>query len=196
MDFEKIENLALLSKEGDVSSKEALVKEFTPFILNLSKKSHVNGYEFEDLKSECFITLFKCLEVYDPQRHRFIAYAMNAIKNSIHTLIRNSVRREYKEGPKTLILDDSLEHVLFYNGDFIEEELYKNSLNSKLKAIIKDLTFQEQDLINYVFYKKYTVKRYASLRGMSYSRAYNMKVSVLNKLKSTLDKEEYYMYKN
>ncbi|MEG0775026.1 sigma factor [Clostridium sp.] len=50
----------------------------------------MNGYEFDDLRNETFITLFKCVELYNPNKHKFVAYAVSSIKNSINTLIRNS----------------------------------------------------------------------------------------------------------
>ncbi|SUY46965.1 RNA polymerase sigma factor, sigma-70 family [Clostridium putrefaciens] len=80
MYYVKFENLVKLAKNGYLSAKEELSAEFTPFILNLSKKSFINSYEFEDIKNECYGTLFKCIKVYDCDKHRFVAYATNAIK--------------------------------------------------------------------------------------------------------------------
>jgi len=196
MNFSKIENLVLLCKSGDTKSKEQLVEEFTPFILNLSKKSYVHGFEFEDLKNECYKTLFKCVQLYNADRHRFVAYATNAIKNSINYLIRSSARKDDREGPRTLILSDNLEHVLSYNMDFIEDNICKKILDEKLKIAIESLSLDEQRLIEFVYYKKYSLKRYASYRGIPYSKAVSIKVKSLNKLKEILTKEDYNMYKD
>ncbi len=189
MNFSKIENLVLLSKVGDEKAKEELAKEFKPFILNLCKKSHVNGFEFEDLKNECYQTLFKCVKVYSPEKHRFVAYATNAIKNSINNLIRISIRRENRDGPKTLILNDNLEHVLSYDMDFVEDKIYKAALNKTLKAALKNLTRDELELIEFVYFKKHSLKLYSDLKGISYVKATNMKNTMLNKLRETLTKE-------
>ena len=190
MNFSKIENLVLLSKKGDTEAKEKLAEEFMPFILNLSKKSYVNGYEFEDLKNECYKTLFKCVQLYSVDRHRFVAYATNAIKNSINHLIRTSARRDASEGPKALTLSDNLEHVLCYDIDFVEDELCEKILKKELRTAIKSLTYEEKELIELVYYKKYSLKRYADYRGISYSRAVSIKVKLLNKLRVLLEKED------
>ncbi|MEG0773896.1 sigma-70 family RNA polymerase sigma factor [Clostridium sp.] len=193
MNFSKIENLVILSKKGDTEAKEELVGAFTPFILNLSKKSYVNGFEFEDLKNECYKTLFKCVQLYNPDRHRFVAYATNAIKNNINHLIRVSIRRDDSEGPKTLTLDDTLEHVLFCDMDFIDDKLCKTAFNRNLITAINQLTNDEQQLIVYVFFKGYTLKGYATFTGISYNRAITMKFNVLNKMKRNMKREDYLM---
>lgn len=59
MDYNIIENLAIAAKQGNTKAKEALAAEFTPLILSLSRKSYINSYDFEDIKNECFKTLFK-----------------------------------------------------------------------------------------------------------------------------------------
>ena len=113
MDFEEIESSVKLSKIGDKIAKEELMVKFTPLILNLSKKTFVNSYEFTDIKNECYHTLFKCVNLYNLDRHRFVAYATKAIKNSVNLLIRVSIRRNQSDGPETFVLDGKLENTLF-----------------------------------------------------------------------------------
>ncbi|WP_291573099.1 sigma-70 family RNA polymerase sigma factor [Clostridium sp. UBA4548] len=191
MNFSKIESLVLLSKTGNEKAKEELVEDFKPFILNLCKKSYVNGFEFEDLKNECYQTLFKCVRVYDLSKHRFVAYATNAIKNSINNLIRISKRRDNREGPKTLILDNNLDHVLSYDMDFVENEIYKASLNKTLKAVLKNLTRDELELIKFVYFEKHSLKQYSHRKGISYITAITRRNNMLKKLKNGLLKEDY-----
>lgn len=92
MNYNHIENLVRLSKAGDKYSKEELVKEFKPFIINISKKTFINGYEFEDIMNECYKSLFQCISLYRTENHRFVAYATNGIKNNINDLIRKHIK--------------------------------------------------------------------------------------------------------
>lgn len=92
MDYNYIENLVRLSKAGDEYSKEELVKEFKPFIINISKKTFTNGYEFEDIMNECYKILFKCISLYRTETHRFVDYATNGINNNINDLIRKNIK--------------------------------------------------------------------------------------------------------
>ncbi len=41
-----------------------------------------------DLQHECYQSLFKCLSLYNLDKHRFVAYATNAIKNNMNDLIK------------------------------------------------------------------------------------------------------------
>lgn len=187
MDYNKIESLVRQAKDGDVKAKEELTTEFTPFIINLSKKSFVDSYEFEDIKNECYSTLFKCVKLYDCDKHRFVAYATNAIKNSVNNLIRVSVRREKTEGPGAFILDGNLENVLTSNLDEVDDYICDMLYSSKLKNVMKELSPSERELLDFVFFKKYTLIKYAKLKEIPYSTLVNRKNILLNKLRKMLN---------
>ncbi len=188
MDYDEIENLVKLAKGNDKNAKEELMVQFTPLILNLSKKSFVNSYEFADIKNECYQTLFKCVDLYNLDRHRFVGYATNAIKNSVNLLIRTSNRRNKSDGPEAFTLDGKLENTLFSEledpNNFFINKLYITNL----KAAIHTLNFEEQELVNYIFFKRYSLKKYSELKGIPYSIVINMKKEVLYKLKKELNK--------
>lgn len=54
MNYDYIEDLVRKSKDGDEVSKEKLIEEFRPFIFNLSKRTFIPGYDFDDFKNECY----------------------------------------------------------------------------------------------------------------------------------------------
>ena len=93
MNFNYIETLVAKAKNGDVSAKEIIFKEFRPMILNISKRTFVHGYEFSDIEHECYATLLKCIKIYDLDKKRFVAYATMAIKNNINYLIKRYCNR-------------------------------------------------------------------------------------------------------
>lgn len=45
MNYDYIERLVKSTKAKNEKSKEKLIEEFRPFIMNLSKKTFINGYE-------------------------------------------------------------------------------------------------------------------------------------------------------
>jgi RNA polymerase sigma factor (sigma-70 family) len=194
MDYDEIENLVHLAKTGDIKSKETLTEEFTPLIFKLSRKSFINSYESSDIRNECFKTLFKCVGLYNSDKHRFVAYATNAIKNSINHLIRVSVRRNKTEGLDAFILDGKMENILYYEDEadtLILSELY----GSKLKAALESLELQERDLVTCIYFKKYSLKRYSELNGIPYSTLVNRKSRILKKLRKTLNMPSDYEFK-
>ena len=190
LDFLKIEELALLSKEGDMKAKEKLAEEFKPIILNLSKKAcAINGYEFEDVRNECFSSLFSCLKHYSPDKHRFVAYATISIKNSVGMLKRYSKRKDSTDSAAALILTDNLENVLSSDNVFVEEEIIKRANNLKLKKAYEKLKGNEKDLINYVYVRNHTLRQYSVYRNLPYAKVVNRKKNTLKKLKLCLKNE-------
>jgi RNA polymerase sigma factor (sigma-70 family) len=186
MNYDEIENLVHLSKTGDTNAKETLIWEFTPLISNLSRKSFIDSYEVADIRNECFKTLFKCVRLYNSDKHRFVGYATNAIKNSINHLIRVSIRRNKTEGREAFILDGKMENILYYNegtDTILLSELYQPSL----KAALESLALKEQDLVNFVYFKKYSLRRYSEFKGISYSTVVNRKGRILRKLRKALN---------
>lgn len=189
MDFEKIECLVVQAKLGNSKAKEELATEFTPLILNLSKKSFINSYENSDIKNECYHTLFKCVNYYNPDKHRFVAYATNAIKNTINNLIRASKRRNSAEGSEAYILDGNLEHTLF-SDEVVLEDVYNDSYEIWLKAAIKNLNDNDRELIDFVYYKNATLKRYAEMKGIPYSTAVVKRNRILKELRKSIGADE------
>jgi len=187
MDYDEIESLVKLAKVNDENAKEELMVKFTPLILNLSKKSYINSYEFADIKNECYQTLFKCVNLYNPDRHRFVAYATNSIRNSVNLLIRTSIRRNNSEGPEAFTLDGKLENTLFSEledpNNFFINKLYRTNL----KAAVATLNLDEQELVDYVFYKKHSLKDYSKLKNIPYSLVITRKTEVLYRLKKYLN---------
>ncbi|MDR3598167.1 sigma-70 family RNA polymerase sigma factor [Clostridium sp.] len=182
MDYEYIEKLVLKSKNGDKLSKEKLVNEFRPLILNIAKRTFLHGYENHDIQNECYKTLFKCLSMYKMDSHRFVAYASNGIRNNINDLIKRVKTRSSAEGSEALTLSDDLEDSLPSNEDNIEEALCSKADYEALKLAIASLSKEERELIKFVFLKNNTLAAYALLKNMPYSTANRRKKIALMKL--------------
>ncbi|MCS6132660.1 sigma-70 family RNA polymerase sigma factor [Clostridium botulinum] len=182
MDLKYVEMLAKKSKDGDNLSKENLIEEFRPFIRNLSRKTFIHGYDKNDIENECYKNLFKCLNSYDLEKHRFVAYATNGIKNNLNDLIRKTKNRDNSEGSCALTLSDNLEDALPSNEPNLEDMLCNECDLDLLKYAIKKLTKEEQELIDFIFFKNNTVRLYSSLKNMCYSTAAKRKMEVLKKI--------------
>ncbi|MBN1042815.1 sigma-70 family RNA polymerase sigma factor [Clostridium botulinum] len=182
MDLKYVEMLAKEAKNGDNLSKENLIEEFRPFIRNLSRKTFIHGYDKDDIENECYKNLFKCLNSYDLEKHRFVAYATNGIKNNLNDLIRKTKNRDNSEGSCTLTLSDNLEDALPSNEPNLEDMLCNECDLDLLKYAIKKLTKEEQELIDFIFFKNNTIRLYSNLKDMCYSTAAKRKMDVLKKI--------------
>ncbi|MDU1004431.1 MAG: sigma-70 family RNA polymerase sigma factor [Clostridium butyricum] len=181
MDYNYIDNLVRLSKTGDEYSKEKLVDEFKPFIINISKKAFIHGYEFEDIMNECYIALFKCISLYKIEMHRFVAYATNGIKNNINDLIRKNIKQN-KKCDSPITLNNYVEETLKADIPEIAELLCDKYDSECLKYAINQLSSDELNLIIYLFYENKTLKSYAHEKGLSYSYVNKKKRYILDKL--------------
>ncbi|MBE6072324.1 MAG: sigma-70 family RNA polymerase sigma factor [Clostridium butyricum] len=188
MDYNYIESLVISAKEGDNLSKELLVEEFKPYILNISKTTYIYGYDIFDIQNECYRILFKCLNLYNPEKHRFVAYAIVGIKQSLNNLIRKDNYRSKFEGRKVFSLLDDEKDSLVCDELNPEEALCEASYYEYLAKIVDTLNKEERELISFIFYKGNTVKNYAKLKDMCYTTAILKRKNVLNKIYTHLSR--------
>jgi len=186
MDFNEIEALVANAKAENKLSKEKLAEEFKPFIINISNKTFINGYDKQDIQNECFRILFKCVSIYNLEKHRFVAYATNGIKNSINDLITKSMNRSSSEGSEALILSDNLEHTIPSTADTLDDLLCNKADSELLIQAFDNLTKEEKELIIFVYFKNNPLKTYAYWKNMRYSTATRKKKTILNKMKQHL----------
>lgn len=185
MDYEYVETLIKEIKLNNSEYKLALLNEFLPFINSLSKRTYINGYDSEDLKSECIITLFDCTNKYNEKSHRFVAYAVNSIRNTINELVRTTLMRN-KHHDLYAFSKDNLSTIP--SNELSLENITINKLNiSSLYSAINKLNHEEQFFINYIYIDGNTLTSYASLKNVSYMTVMNRKNRILFKLKNMID---------
>lgn len=186
MDFIEIESLVANAKTHNRLSKEKLAEEFKPFIINVSNRTFINGYDRQDIENECYQILFRCVSLYDLSKHKFVAYATNGITNSINYLIEKSINRRSSEGFEALSFSYNLKHKLHSTHLNLEEILCTKEKFEALRAIINNLNGEDKELILFVYFKNNSLKNYAHWKNMCYSTAYSKKKGVLDKIKKEL----------
>ncbi|MBN7577274.1 sigma-70 family RNA polymerase sigma factor [Clostridium beijerinckii] len=182
MDFNYIEVLVTKCKNNDEEAKEKLAEEFRTLIYNISKRTFIDGYNAHDIMQECYQSLFKSVYMYNLEKHRFVAYATNAIKNNMSDLIKRIKTRRSTEGSDALSLHDNFESNLPSEEISTEVSLCEMCDYEDLKLALKNLNEDELELIDFVFYKNYTVKEYAYFKNMCYSTAILKKNTILKKI--------------
>ena len=182
MDFKYIESLVTKCKNNDETAKEKLAVEFRPLIHNISKRTFIDGYNVHDIQQECYKSLFKCVSMYNLEKHRFVAYATNAIKNNMNDLIKRIKTRSSTEGNNALSLHDDVEKEFPSQEISTEISLCEMCDYEDLRLALKNLNEEEKELIDFVFFRNYTVLDYAHLKSMCYSTAIVKKKNILKKI--------------
>lgn len=187
MNFNAIERLVYLSKLGDKKAKEELAKEFKPMILNIAAKTFTHGYDFLDIKNECYAKLFSCINYYSLSEHKFVAYATNSIQNEIKQILRKTKTRDSAEGSDALILNDNLEYVLISKEPTPDEVLYKNDEKKRLKLALSKLDDDERQLIDFIIIKNNPLVKYSKITKIPYTTLHRKKKKTLKKLSEYLN---------
>ena len=182
MNFKYIEQLVTKCKNNDELSKEKLAEEFRPLIFNISKRTFIDGYEIHDLQNQCYETLFKCVSLYNLEKHRFVAYATNAIKNNMNDLIKRIRIRNSTDGNDALSLHDDVEKDLPSQDISLEDLFCEECDYEELRLALNNLNEEEKELIDFIFYKNNTVQNYAYFKNMCYSTANLKKKVTLKKI--------------
>ena len=187
MDYNYIEFLILSAKTGDSLSAEKLTEEFTPLIKSLCNKTYLTNYTKEDLEEECYLTLLKCIRTYNPESHRFVAYATNAIKNNLNYLIRKNLIHKEITSQDSLTSSGYLEDLNLSSRDKIDEELLHSHTKKIILEAIENLTDEEKELFIYVVLRRNTLKSYSQLKNISYSSTSKVKSKVLKKITNYIE---------
>ena len=193
MDCKLIETLVIEAKNGNINSKEKIVNEFMPFILKFSSKTFIDGYEVQDIQNECYSVLLKSINLYDSSRHRFVAYATNAIKNSIYYIIRSSKNNEVTNSSYALTFTGELESLNICNNDVVEDNILSLCESTELNDAFLNLSTSEKDIINFIVIGNNTVRKFADSRSISYSGALRNKKNALQKMGAYLKKKGTYL---
>lgn len=186
MDFTTIEHLVTKAKVGDEAAKEELFEEFKPMIINISKKTFIHGYDFYDIKHECYASLLKSIKLYNTDTHRFVGYATSAIKNNINYLIRKSLNNKSTQGSETLTLTDNLENIIPNEDDSLEAKVCNKIIAKSIPGYINKLKPNHKEILNFVLINNGSIMDYAKKKNANYSTTAGLKDRALNNLKKQL----------
>ncbi len=144
--------------------------------------------------NECYKSLFKCVSLYNLEKHRFVAYATNAIKNNMNDLIKRMKTRSSTDGNDALSLHNDVE-IDLTSQDISLENLFCDKCDYEdLRLALKNLNEEEKELIDFIFFKNNTVQSYAYYKNLCYSTACLKKKVTLKKIFKFISL--YYKYPN
>lgn len=182
MNYQNVESIVKRIKSGDNAAKLELIKQFKQNINSLLRRTYIHGYENEDLENECYGALFHAVKLYDPDKHRFVAYATNAIRNQLYYIGRNTISQKFRNDDTGIIFTPELEKLMVADID-IENDFIKNSTIKKVDDIILSLNNEERQMVYSLFFESKTLKQYAYENRIPYSAAFYKKNQLIKKIK-------------
>lgn len=190
MDYGYIEYLIISTKEGNRISLEKLIDEFTPLIKKLSRTTFISNFTREDIEQECYLSLLKCIEKYNPKMHRFVGYATIGIKNNLNYLIRKNLNYKALNGEEALTSTGFIEDYNIAYGEAADAHIMLETKKKIFFEAMDTLTKEEKELLVYVNFKKNSLKSYAAMKRISYSSAYKKKIKIKEALKKCIREKE------
>ncbi|WP_244834500.1 sigma-70 family RNA polymerase sigma factor [Clostridium sp. BJN0001] len=182
MNYNEIESIVKRIKNGDNDAKIDLMMQFEKNIICIISKMHIHGYDFDDLKNECYSALFHAVKLYDPKKHRFVSYATNAIRNQVYNIGRFNVSKKFRNDDTGILFTPSIETMLTSEID-LENDFIKRLSIKKIHKIIFSLTKEEREMVYILFFENNTLKQYASHKNIPYSAAFYKKNQLFKKIR-------------
>lgn len=183
----ELETLVIKAKAGDNSAYEEIFNRFNRFIYKTCIGIYISGYEMEDMIQLGNITLMKAVQKFDSSKNKsFTAYATSAIKNNYFYEIRQKSKLN-SECSLSNETEDGLEFIdTIASEENIEEDLLLKEDISALKTALSKLSSEEQELIEYVYFKEGKLSDYARDRNINYITLVKLKDRILKKLRKML----------
>ena len=188
-----MDDLIRNAKNNDNAAKEEIIKMYYPLIIKESKRVFLKNRSFEDLIQIGIIHLLKAINLFDLSRgsKSFSSYALWSIKNGYITLIRSeakyndeiSLNLPLYNAPDIEVADSIIDETINIEQDVTDSIIY-----SKVNSALKDLDYEERDIINFLYIENESpnLSKYSRLRNKDYYYCSCLKKRALMKLKYIL----------
>lgn len=176
-----------LAKGGDMKSREYIMKKYEPLMYKRSNLFFIKNYDDEDLFQIARVVALKAIDSYDKEKaSNFTAYLDKAITNNFTNMLRGISNRNNE-----LSLDFETEkncevHDILASDEFIEDIIERKELYSFVKKALDNLSKDERDIINFLYFEGINLKELSELKSDSYSKIRRKRNKILFKIKKYL----------
>lgn len=197
--MQKINNLVLKAKSGDMESMEAILKYFKPKVTAICREYFLIGADFDDILQEGMIGLYKSINGYNPEKNNnFPKFASMCIHHQIQNAVKTAnSKKNYPLNDYVSINvegrvdseDDSPKIMLQADNSHTEQNsLNKESLKNVYNAIKNALT-PEQYKILLMYLNGFTYSEIAEQFNVSNKNIDNQIQAIKKKLRVVLKGE-------
>lgn len=183
--YKEFNKLVEKAQAGDLSSKEEILERLKPLILKQMKSYYNNMENFDDLYQEGNLIVLECLEDFDPDKARFLAYVQSQLR--FHYLNRHKIRTHLSLNQP--VGEDGDEEVLdMLESDQInqEEGFIRLETRSALGKAIDKLTKRQKEVVLAFYGQGLPMQAIADSLGISYRTVVNTKTMAIERLRSIM----------
>lgn len=186
--YREIEELLILSKKGDLESKESLTLKLKPLILSSIRRYYNRIDLYDDLIQEGYEIILRAIEDYDPHRKvNFLGYVKVLLK--YHYLDKHKEKQIRSLNAE--IDEKGTEIMDLIQGDEGEDPMSKaidREWKEELLGVLDYLTKRQRDIVVYFYIDKLSIKEISHRLGISYRTVVNTKTVAIKKLRKRMVK--------
>lgn len=175
-------DLLIRAKDGEKEAKAEILKMFKPLVVSCANRVYISGYDTSDLIQIGYVTLLKSIDKFDISSDSFVSYVKNALQNNYYYLIRGKARLN-----QDVALDEEI-----ISDDSPENEAINDLELERLQRAINTLSKEDKTIIQYLFFKDYTLEKCAKAINSSKTTVSRRRNNILNQLRKILDEENIY----
>ncbi|WP_077369550.1 sigma-70 family RNA polymerase sigma factor [Anaerosalibacter sp. Marseille-P3206] len=175
--YKEIDDLRILSKNGDNLAKQNLLQKLNPLIISSIKRYYNNYSQYEDLIQEGYEEILKCIVDYDENRGvNFLGY----IKVKLKFLYLNKHKEKKTFSLNETLGEDGVELIELLEGEEnpLEDYLMKESNESLIDALSK-LTERQREVLILFYIDELSIGEISKKLGISYRTVVNTKTRAL-----------------
>lgn len=197
--MQKINNLVLKAKNGDIESMEVILKYFKPKVTAICREYFLIGADFDDILQEGMIGLYKSINGYNPEKNsNFSKFASMCIHHQIQNAVKTAnSKKNYPLNDYISINvegsvdseDDSPKIMLQADNSHTEQNsLNKENLKNVYKAIKQALSLEQYKIL-LLYLNGFTYSEIAERFNVSNKNIDNQIQAIKKKLRVVLKGE-------
>lgn len=173
------------AKEGDLESKEEIIKSLQPLLVSSIRRYYYNKNEVEDLMQEGNLKILESINNYDEDKGvYFLGYIKTMLKYMY--LDKHKERQHMSLNEKTGDGNDEIIDLLVSEEADIGDTIASKEELKELNKILKVLTERQRQVIVLFYIEKKNMHEIGAKLDISYRTVVNTKTMALKKLRGLM----------
>lgn len=184
--YRELNILLKKAKEGDMDSKEEILKRLQGLVINSIRRYYDKRNEYEDLIQIGNLVILECIDNYDDSRGvYFLGYVKTMLK---YTYLNRHKERRCFSLNISIGEDEECELIDMIQSDREGpmEVVLKSEIKSELRQALYNLTDRQRDIVIFYYLNGLSIKDISTKLGIAYRTVVNTKTRALEKLKESL----------
>ena len=187
MPYKRIEELVILSKQGDKVAMEELINTYQKLIRRYTDTYFIKGYNDDDISQIAKMAIIQAVQKYDiSKKANFTVFVDVFLRNTFTTMINKKENTICTHSLNVIVYADSedikeYQDILIDDMD-LEEDTVRQEERILLRQALKKLAHDEREILIVAYSGHGALKQYANIRGITYKQARYKRDKIMEKV--------------